>query len=109
MLTITILVSVYNKAETVQKCIDSLLAVKYLNKKILVVDGYSSFNYIYDNMRSLYVDEESDNIEVFGVVFIKKQMEMHAGGRTYTGLGGSGQTVIWKAWDRYYRPDEVTP
>ena len=42
MLTITILVSVYNKAETVQKCIDSLLAVKYLNKKILVVDGYSS-------------------------------------------------------------------
>ncbi|MCK4568619.1 MAG: hypothetical protein KAU48_15025, partial [Candidatus Thorarchaeota archaeon] len=40
---------------------------------------------------------------------IKKQMEMHFDGRTYTGLGGSGQTVIWKSWDRYYRPDEVTP
>ncbi|MGY5879407.1 MAG: hypothetical protein RTV31_04105 [Candidatus Thorarchaeota archaeon] len=74
-----------------------------------VIDGYSSFGYIYDNMRSLYVDENSDDIEVFGVVFIKKQMEMHAGGRTFTGLGGSGQTVIWKAWDRYYRPDGVTP
>jgi len=75
----------------------------------IVVDGYSSFNYIFDNMRPQYVNTNSENIEVFGVVFIKKQMEMYADGRTFTGLGGSGQTVIWKAWDRYYRPNGVTP
>jgi len=75
----------------------------------IVVDGYSSFNDIFYNMRPQYVNANSENIEVFGVVFIKKQMEMHAGGRTFTGLGGNGQTVIWKAWDRYYRPDGVTP
>jgi len=67
------------------------------------------FDSIRENMRPQYVDEESDDIEVFGVVFIKKNMEMHVYGRTYTGLGGGGQTVIWKSWDRYYRPDEITP
>ena len=74
-----------------------------------VVDGLAMFSEIRDNLRPLYVDEDSDDIEVFGVVFIKKNMEMHAYGKTYTGLGGGGQTVIWKSWDRYYRPDEVTP
>jgi len=72
-------------------------------------DGFGMFDSIYDTMRPQYIDVDSSNIEVFGVVFIKKQMEMHALGRTYTGLGGRGQTVIWKSWDRYYRPDEVTP
>jgi len=75
----------------------------------IVVDGYTSFYVIFNNMRPQYVNENSENIEVFGVVFIKKQMEMHADGRTFTGLGGHGQTVIWKSWDRYYRPDGVTP
>ena len=74
-----------------------------------VVDGLGMFYEIDDNLRPLYVDVNDPNINVFGVVFIKKQMEMHVYGRTYTGLGGGGQTVIWKAWDRYYRPDEVTP
>ncbi len=74
-----------------------------------VADGFGMFDNIYDTMRPQYIDVDSSNIEVFGVVFIKKQMEMHALGRTYTGLGGRGQTVIWKSWERYYRPDEVTP
>ncbi|MHA2264953.1 MAG: hypothetical protein ACXAEN_21380 [Candidatus Thorarchaeota archaeon] len=74
-----------------------------------VADGYAMFYDIYDNMRSLYVDVDDENVNVFGVVFIKKQMEMHAAGRTFTGLGGGGQTVIWKTWERYYRPDGVTP
>ncbi len=73
-----------------------------------VADGGAMFDAIYDQMRLSYVVEDG-NINVFGVVFIKKQMEMHVYGRTYTGLGGGGQTVIWKSWDRYYRPDGVTP
>lgn len=74
-----------------------------------IADGYAMFYEIYDNMRPNYVNVTSENIEVFGVVFIKQQMEMHAQGRTFTGLGGGGQTVIWKTWERYYRPDGVTP
>ena len=74
-----------------------------------IVDGGSMFDTIYDIMRPQYVDVESENIEVFGVVFIKKQMEMQIDGHPYTGLGGRGLTVIWKSWERYYRPDGVTP
>ncbi len=73
-----------------------------------IVDGGAMFDAIYDVMRPVYVSEDG-NITVFGVVFIKKQMEMHVNGGTYTGLGGGGQTVIWKSWERYYRPDGVTP
>jgi hypothetical protein len=73
-----------------------------------IVDGYSMFDAIRNLKRPQYVAND-DNINVFGVVFIKKQMEMYADGRTYTGLGGGGQTVIWKSWERYYRPDEFTP
>jgi len=74
-----------------------------------IVDGGAMFDAIYDSMRPQYVDVNSDDIEVFGVVFIKQQMEMHVYGGTYTGLGGREQTVIWKSWERYYRPDGVTP
>jgi len=74
-----------------------------------VADGGAMFETIRNVMRPQYVNVGSDDINVFGVVFIKKQMEMHVFGRTYTGLGGGGQTVIWKSWDRYYRPDGVTP
>ncbi|MCK5264983.1 MAG: hypothetical protein KAR03_05195, partial [Candidatus Thorarchaeota archaeon] len=42
-----------------------------------VVDGLAMFTEIRDNMRPLYIDEDSDDIEVFGVIFIKKNMEMH--------------------------------
>ncbi|MHA1904419.1 MAG: hypothetical protein ACXADL_05585 [Candidatus Thorarchaeota archaeon] len=73
------------------------------------VDGYGMFNAIYEQMRPHYVDIDDENINVFGTVFIKKQMEMYAQGRTFTGLGGGGQTCIWKSWERYYRPDGVTP
>jgi hypothetical protein len=74
-----------------------------------IVDGYAMFDAIRNFMRYQYVDINDENINVFGVVFIKKDMEMHVYGRQYTGLGGGGQTVIWKSWDRYYRSDEVTP
>jgi hypothetical protein len=73
-----------------------------------IVDGGAMFDAIYSLKKPLYVTDDG-NINVFGVVFIKKQMEMHVYGRTYTGLGGGGQTVIWKSWERYYRPDGVTP
>lgn len=73
------------------------------------VDGYAQFQDIYDTLRPSYVDDQPNQIEVFGVVFIKKMMEMYAGGRTFTGLGGGGQTVIWKSWERYYQSDGVTP
>ncbi len=72
-------------------------------------DGYAMFYQIKDEMRPLYVDVESADINVFSVVFIKKQLKMWAFDRTYTGLGGGGQTVVWQTWERYYRPDEVTP
>ncbi len=74
-----------------------------------IVDGYAMFDAIRNNMRWKYVDIFDENINVFGVVFIKKNMEMHVYGRQYTGLGGGGQTVVWKSWERYYRPDGVTP
>jgi len=74
-----------------------------------IVDGLSMFNDILQNMRYQYVDIFSEDINVFGVVFIKKNMEMHAYGRQYTGLGGGGQTCIWKSWERYYRSDGITP
>ncbi|MFW9927438.1 MAG: hypothetical protein ACFFDM_11855, partial [Candidatus Thorarchaeota archaeon] len=73
-----------------------------------VADGLAMFNAIYDVMKPIYTEDDG-NINVFGVIFIKQQMEMQAYGRTYTGLGGNGQTVIWKSWERYYRPDGVTP
>jgi hypothetical protein len=74
-----------------------------------IANGSPMFSDIYYNMRPDYIDTGSDDLEVFGVVFIKQQMEMHTQNRTYTGLGGSGQTVIWKTWERYYRPDGLTP
>ncbi|MBD3157837.1 MAG: hypothetical protein GF309_03520 [Candidatus Lokiarchaeota archaeon] len=74
-----------------------------------IVDGYAMFYDIYQNLRYKYVDVYSEQINVFGAVFIKKNMVMHAYGREYTGLGGGGQTAIWKSWERYYRPDGVTP
>ena len=73
-----------------------------------VVDGNGMFNSIYYVKRPSYVVHD-DNINVFGVVFIKKQMEMQVNGSAYTGLGGGGQTVIWKSWERYYRSDGATP
>ena len=74
-----------------------------------IVDGGNMFNAIYSTMRGQYIDINDKNTNVFGVVFIKKNMEMYYGGRQYTGLGGDGQTVIWKSWERYYRSDGVTP
>ncbi|MBN2230116.1 MAG: hypothetical protein JW779_11060 [Candidatus Thorarchaeota archaeon] len=74
----------------------------------VIADGYNMFYAIYDDMRPLYIDVDDENINVFGVVFIKQQMEMHYFGLAYTGLGGGGQTVIWKSHERYYRPDGVT-
>ncbi|MHA1742153.1 MAG: hypothetical protein ACTSVD_08685 [Candidatus Thorarchaeota archaeon] len=73
-----------------------------------IVDGAAMFGDIYDNMRPLYVGGEDYGVEVFGVVFIKKNMVMTYAGRTFTGLGGGGQTVIWKSWERYYLSDGVT-
>jgi hypothetical protein len=80
----------------------------YVDSGTTIADGGAMFDTIYDVMKPQYTVDD-DNINVFGVVFIKKQMEMHVYGRTYTGLGGGGQTVIWKSWERYYRPDGVTP
>ncbi|MFW9957913.1 MAG: hypothetical protein ACFFCT_07580 [Candidatus Odinarchaeota archaeon] len=75
----------------------------------IVANGSSMFSAIYNIMRPQYIDVDDENINVFGVVFIKKQMVMEYFGSAYTGLGGGGQTVIWKSYERYYRPDGVTP
>lgn len=40
--SITILVSAYNKRPTLKKCVESLLSVTYVDKKILFIDGYST-------------------------------------------------------------------
>ncbi|MHA2056410.1 MAG: hypothetical protein ACW979_02145 [Candidatus Thorarchaeota archaeon] len=71
-------------------------------------NGSELFSEIRSSLRPSYVVDDG-NINVFGVVFIKKQMMMHTHGGIFTGLGGPGQTVIWKSWERYYRPDGVTP
>ncbi|MHA2070958.1 MAG: hypothetical protein ACW985_04120, partial [Candidatus Thorarchaeota archaeon] len=65
----------------------------YVEDGITIANGSPMFYDIFYNMTPNYVDTTSDDIQVFGVVFIKQQMEMHTQGRTYTGLGGSGQTV----------------
>jgi len=80
----------------------------YVDNGVTIVNGYEMFDTIRTTMRPQYVADD-DEINVFSVVFIKKQMEMHVYGRTYTGLGGGGQAVVWKSWERYYRPDGVTP
>ncbi|NOR39159.1 MAG: hypothetical protein GQ580_06195 [Candidatus Thorarchaeota archaeon] len=82
-----------------------------LDGNTTLVDGGGLFYAISDQMRPQYIDVDSPNVELFGVIFIKKEMLMHVYGKTYTGLGSSGlgQTVIWKSWERYYRSDEVTP
>lgn len=74
----------------------------------VIVDGGSMFDAIYNQMRSRYINIDNPNVNVFGVVFVKKNMEMQVYGRAYTGLGGGGQTVIWKSWERYYRSDGIT-
>ncbi len=81
----------------------------YVDNGTTHVDGINMFNAIWDDMRPQYVDINDTDVNTFGVVFIKKQMLMHYSGRTFTGLGGRNQTVIWKSWERYYRPDGVTP
>ncbi|MFX0055344.1 MAG: hypothetical protein ACFFAD_10485 [Candidatus Hermodarchaeota archaeon] len=81
----------------------------YVEDGTTIANGSTMWWDIYTNMRPDYINTTSDDIEVFGVVFIKQQMEMHYDNRTFTGLGGMGQTVIWKAWERYYRPDGITP
>ncbi len=82
-----------------------------LDGNTTLVDGGGLFYAIADQMRPQYIDVDSTDVELFGVIFIKKEMLMHVYGKTYTGLGspGLGQTVIWKSWERYYRSDEVTP
>ncbi|MCF2137650.1 MAG: hypothetical protein K9W43_10515 [Candidatus Thorarchaeota archaeon] len=76
---------------------------------LTVADGGSMFDAIYTQMRPHYVTGASNTAEVFGVVFIKKNMVMEYAGHYFTGLGGGGQTVIWKSWERYYLSDGVTP
>lgn len=72
------------------------------------VNGYDLFYDIYDNVRWRYIDVASDDIEVFGVVFIKQNMTMYTPTGYFTGLGGGGQTCVWKSWERYYRDDGTT-
>ncbi len=72
------------------------------------VDGYALFEDIYQNVRWRYVDVFDENINVFGVVFIKQNMTMYTPTGSFTGLGGGGQTCVWKSWERYYRDDGTT-
>ncbi|NWF95241.1 MAG: hypothetical protein HXY34_03780 [Candidatus Thorarchaeota archaeon] len=81
----------------------------YVDEGVTWCDGYGMFDAIYDQMRPDYVNTLSKDINVFGVVFIKKNMVMYTPSGTFTGLGGGGQTVIWKSWERYYFADGVTP
>src|SRR3989338_3042260 len=58
---VTILVSVYNKAETICACIESLLRLTYPEKKIMVVEGYSHDN-SYENLKKYQNQIESFRI-----------------------------------------------
>ncbi|MCK4484997.1 MAG: hypothetical protein KAU89_09230, partial [Candidatus Thorarchaeota archaeon] len=82
-----------------------------LDGNTTLVDGGGLFYAIADQMRPHYINVDSTDVELFGVIFIKKQMLMYAQGHYYTGLGSTnlGQTVIWKSWERYYRSDGTTP
>lgn len=55
----TVIVSVYNKVNTIKDCIQSLLSINYPNKRILIIDGYStdgSFEVLknFENQTKLY-------------------------------------------------------
>ena len=82
-----------------------------LDGNTTIVDGGGLFSAIAEHMRPQYINVDYSVMELFGVIFIKKEMLMEVYGKYYTGLGspGLGQTVIWKSWERYYRSDEVTP
>ncbi len=80
----------------------------YVEKGHTWVDGYALFEDIYQNVRWRYVDIFDENINVFGVVFIKQNMTMYTPMGSFTGLGGGGQTCVLKSWERYYRDNETT-
>ncbi|MFW9789009.1 MAG: hypothetical protein ACFFE1_15120, partial [Candidatus Thorarchaeota archaeon] len=77
------------------------------------VAGGALFNHIFEIIRPYQITTTSENINVFGTVFIKSDMLMYANGGTYTGLGMSGpdggQTLVCKSLERYYQADNVTP
>ncbi|MDF1537314.1 MAG: hypothetical protein P1Q69_00195 [Candidatus Thorarchaeota archaeon] len=75
----------------------------------VIVDGASMFYDIDDTLRPNYCLDEGYDTALFGAVFVKKNMVMQFDGQNYTALGGGGQTVIWKSYERYYRPDGTTP
>ena len=40
--SVTVLVTARNSADTIKKCIDSILSQSYKNKKVYVTDAYST-------------------------------------------------------------------
>jgi hypothetical protein len=77
------------------------------------VDGSSLFDYIFENVRPYRIATDPENVNIYGVVFIKKNMHMFAGDGTYTGLGmngpNGGQTLVCKSLERYFCFDSITP
>ncbi len=77
------------------------------------VAGSSLMEHIYENVRPYRIATGPDNINVYGVVFIRKNMLMYYGDGTYTGLGlngqDGGQTLVCKSMERYFHSDNVTP
>lgn len=77
------------------------------------VAGSSLFDYLFENVRPYRMTTGPDNINVYGVVFIKRNMLMSYGDGTYTGLGingpDGGLTLVCKSLERYFCSDNITP
>ena len=77
------------------------------------VAGSALMEHIYENVRPYRITTGPDNINVYGVVFIRKNMLMYYGDGTYTGLGlngpDGGQTLVCKSMERYFYSDNITP
>jgi hypothetical protein len=77
------------------------------------VDGDSLFEYIFENVRPYRISMNPENINIYGVVFVKRNMLMYSGNGSYTGLGkngpNGGQTLVCKSLERYFCFDNITP
>jgi len=83
-------------------------AVVYQQSGWTYYDGYQVFDELY-NVRDSYFNFSAADVVVNGYVLLECNMSMLAGGGEFTGLGGSGQILVMKAVQRYFKEDGTTP
>ncbi|MCK5320465.1 glycosyltransferase [Candidatus Parcubacteria bacterium] len=79
---ITIFVAVYNKKETVEKCINSILNLKYKNKKVFILDNMSddgSYEILKKYGNKIYLERKDGGLsKIFNYALQKTSTEYFA-------------------------------